>query len=111
LTKKILFSLSLRNQSVLVTCCEDLCIQTVFPLVNLIPGTVIGVEDRVCIRPASFGVRREEMVGISKDVRGGNTVPLPEGILTRTYTGKTRRGFLVKRNRRNSFLTDLTSCK
>ena len=75
LTKKILFSLSLRNQSVLVTCCEDLCIQTVFPFV--ITGTVIGVEDRVCIRPASFGVREEEMVGISKDVRGGNTVPLP----------------------------------
>ena len=48
----------------------------------------------------------EEMVGISKDVRGGNTVPLSEGILTRTDTGKTRRGFSGKRNRRNSFLTD-----
>lgn len=35
------------------------------------------------------------MVGISKDVREGNTVPLPEGTLTRTDTGKTRRGFLV----------------
>ena len=34
LTKKTLFSLSLRNQSVLVTCCEDLCIQTVFRFAN-----------------------------------------------------------------------------
>ena len=55
--------------------------------------TVIGGR-RYSLYQARF---LEEMVGISKDVREGNTVPLPEGILTRTDTGKTRRGFLVNR--------------